>query len=308
MNTAIITGGNRGLGYECAKSIGKMRDWRLLIACRDPQKAETEIATLRQQTGNSNIIAMKLDLASLISIDSFINEVQFSNWYPITTLICNAGLQIVSETQYTQDGFEMTFGVNHLGHYLLVNRLLENMARPGRILFVSSGTHDPKMKTGMPEPEYTNARLLTFPPKLASQDPTTLGRKRYTTSKLANIFTTYEMTRRLKRAGKDAITVNAFDPGMMPGTGLARDYNPLMRLAWKFVLPMLTYIRPGVNRVEVSGANLAYLATNPELENVTGKYFVGRKSVPSSLESYDEDKAYELWETSKDLVGLERTI
>jgi NAD(P)-dependent dehydrogenase (short-subunit alcohol dehydrogenase family) len=190
------------------------------------------------------------------------------------------------------------------GPLLLVNRLLNSMDPSARILFVSSGTHDPATKSGMPEPEYTNARLLAFPPQAKQEDPAATGRKRYTTSKLANVFSTYELARRLKDKDLDTITVNAFDPGMMPGTGLARDYHPVARFAWKFVLPVLTFILPGVNRVADSRADLAYLAAAPELNGITGKYFVGRKMTASSNESYNREKAFELWETSAKLVGL----
>jgi len=308
MNTAIITGGNRGLGFECARTLAKLHDWRLIIACRDPQTAGAALENLRQKTGNQMIEAMQLDLASLESINSFAEKVQTSNLAPIQALICNAGIQVVSGTQYTQDGFEMTFGVNHLGHYLLVNRLLDCMDQAGRIIFVSSGTHDPVQKSGMPVPEYTNARLLAFPAKWEKENPGVTGRRRYTTSKLANIYTTYELSRRLNEKGLVTITVNAFDPGMMPGTGLARDYNPLARFGWKFVLPVMTIFSPGINRVEDSGAALAYLATAPEFAGVSGKYFTSRKMAPSSSDSYNREKASELWKTSAELVGLAKHI
>ncbi|MDR3578108.1 MAG: SDR family NAD(P)-dependent oxidoreductase [Anaerolineaceae bacterium] len=308
MNTAIITGGNRGLGFECARTLAKMHDWRLIIACRNPQAAEAAIEALRRQTGNAMIEAMQLNLASLESVNNFAKKVRAATLPPIHALICNAGIQVISATQYTQDGFEITFGVNHLGHYLLVNRLLDCMDRAGRIIFVSSGTHDPAQKSGMPVPEFTNARLLAFPTNGEKEKTSTTGRRRYTTSKLANIYTSYELTRRLNERGLGGITVNAFDPGLMPGTGLARDYNPLARFAWKFVLPIMTIFSPGINRVEDSGADLAYLATAPELSGVSGKYFMGRKMVQSSSESYNREKALELWETSAELVGLANPI
>jgi NAD(P)-dependent dehydrogenase (short-subunit alcohol dehydrogenase family) len=305
MQSAIITGGNRGLGYECARSLAKMQDWRLIIACRNPEKAEAEIVDLRRQAGNSIVETWQLDLASLESVNNFANRVINSDLPPVQVLVCNAGLQVVSGTQYTRDGFELTFGVNHLGHFLLVNRLLDHMDPAGRIIFVSSGTHDPALKTGMPVPQFTTAKMLAFPPQAQDENAGEIGRRRYTTSKLANILTTYELARRLKDQGKVSITANAFDPGLMPGTGLARDYNPIMRFGWKFILPILTAFRPGINRVEDSGAAMAYLASSPELNGISGKYFVGKKIMPSSVESYDRKKAVELWETSQELVGYQ---
>jgi light-dependent protochlorophyllide reductase len=304
MNNVVITGGNRGLGLECARVLAQAHDWRVIVACRDPQQAESALANLRRESNHSMIEAWELDLASLDSVNKFADKIQTSTLH-LQALVCNAGTQIVSETQYTRDGFEMTFGVNHLGHFLLANRLLDCLDSSARIIFVSSDTHDPAQKTGMPEPQYTNARLLAFPPQVQEADLTTVGRRRYTTSKLANVFTTYELARRLKQQRRK-ITVNVFNPGLMPGTGLARDYSPLLRFAWNYVLPLLDRIRFGSNRVQNSGAALAYLITAPELEHTSGKYFSGKQMLLSSQESYDLAKANELWKTSAKLVGLDR--
>jgi len=308
MKTVIITGGNRGLGVECARVLAQNKDWHIVIACRDPQHAQPAVNQLRERSGSQQIEARELDLASLKSINTFVDEFQKSDLPPLGALVCNAGLQVVSGTQRTQDGFEMTFGVNHLGHYLLVNQLLACLTPPARIVFVSSGTHDPAMKTGMGDPAYTDARRLAYPTENDGADPLRVGRVRYTTSKLANVFATYELARRLETKQIKGITVNAFDPGMMPGTGLARDYNPFVRLAWKYLLPLLTYFGTGARRVEDSGAALARLVLDPQLAGTTSKYFSGMKIIPSSLESYDQAKAKELWETSAGLVGLARNL
>jgi len=308
MKTCVITGGNRGLGYECARALAREKDWTVVIACRDPRAGQAAVSRLHKLNANTNIAALKLDLASLASVNAFIASLQAGNLPPLGALVCNAGLQIVSGTKWTEDGFEMTFGVNHLGHYLLVHRLLESLIPPARILFVSSGTHDPALKTSMPAPEYRDARSLAFPNEIGGGDPEQIGGKRYTTSKLANIFTTYELARRLEARGIQGITVNAFDPGMMPGTGLARDHPLPVRLAWNYILPLLTLLRRSARPVEVSGAALARLVSDPELANTTGKFFSGTDMVPSSAESYDRDKAKELWETSAELVGLAQPL
>src|SRR5205807_7305075 len=107
----------------------------------------------------------------------------------------------------------------------------------------------------------------------------TAGRRAYTTSKLCNVMFAYELSRRLRAHGRGTITVNAFDPGLMPGTGLARDYGPAQRFIWNYALPALRFI-PGVNSANRSGRDLARLVLDPELESVSGKYFVGRKQDP----------------------------
>jgi len=200
----------------------------------------------------------------------------------------------VSGTELTEDGVEMTFGVNHLGHFALVQGLLGELAHPARILVVSSGTHDPSRHTGMPDPLYTSAADLAHPRAEQSAD----GRRRYTTSKLCNVLFGYELNRRLG----DGVTVNAFDPGLMPGSGLARDYPPLQRLVWRYLLPALRVL-PGVRSTRTSGRYLATLVNDARFDGVSGEYFDGLRPIRSSADSYDRGKALDLWETSERLLA-----
>lgn len=154
----------------------------------------------------------------------------------------------------------------------------------------------------MPEPIYDNAEFLAFPYK---SEVTLSGTQRYTTSKLCNIYCTYEPYDRIKQTGKN-ISVNAFNPGMMPGTGLAQDYSLFARLAWKYILPVLTIFKRNVNTVSKSGRALASLVTNAGFENVAGKYFDGTRQINSSKLSYDIKNRKDLWRTSVKLVGLKQ--
>lgn len=310
--TVIVTGGSQGLGYQAAKNVAAAGDgWHVVVAGRSEEKVAEAVGRMRAESGNPRVVGMVLDLASLRSVRSFAEAFAArEDLPPLGALVCNAGLQVVSGTTYTEDGFETTFGVNHLGHFLLVNLLLEHTVSPARIVFVSSGTHDPKQRTGMPAPRYLGAKALAWPerypdPDAGDEGAGVVGRRRYTTSKLANLYAAYELARRSTGSG---ITSNAFDPGFMPGTGLARDYGPAARFVSDRVLPLL---RPvfgifGMNThtVEASGKALARLVTDPELENVSGRYFEGEKEVRSSELSYDRKNAAELWETSAELVGL----
>ncbi|NLP98380.1 alanine-phosphoribitol ligase, partial [Mycobacterium tuberculosis] len=126
-------------------------------------------------------------------------------------------------------------------------------------------------------------------------------RRRYTTSKLCNVLFTYELDRRLDH-GEQGVMVNAFDPGLMPGSGLARDYPPILRLAYRLLSPMLRVL-PFVHSTRVSGEHLAALAVDPRFAGVTGQYFAGAKAIRSSAESYDRAKALDLWETSERLLA-----
>ncbi|MHC5759814.1 SDR family NAD(P)-dependent oxidoreductase [Nostoc sp.] len=314
--TVIITGGNKGLGYYCAKAIATLDpNSHVIIASRNQKEAALSVKRLIAQTGNKSIEALPLDLASTPSIRTFVKDFAAGNRPPLCAIVCNAGIQVVTGTTYTEDGFETTFGVNHLGHFLLVNLLLRHLVSPARIVFVTSGTHfpnsSPNQTLSMPSPEYRNAKLLAFPDLASTQkeeDAYTIGRRRYTTSKLCNILCAYELSHRLQFQGystqQHPITVNTFDPGLMPGTGIIRDYDLIKRFAWTFLLPGFCLFAPYVNTPNKSGKDLAKLILDPEFAGVTGKYFVGLRQVPSSQESYDRKKALELWETSIELVNL----
>jgi NAD(P)-dependent dehydrogenase (short-subunit alcohol dehydrogenase family) len=271
----------------------------VVLAARDVRRAERASAEIAAQTGNPNVDAAELDLASLRSVRRFAAEYLAGSRPPTGAIVCNAGIQIIAGLTFTEDGIETTFQVNHLGHFLLVSLLRGSLVRSGRVIFVSSGTHDPDKAPGMPAPRYTSAEALAHPPSDAGNGAGLEGRRRYTTAKLCNLLCTYELARRLDR---DA-TATAFDPGLMPGTGLARDYGPVQRFAWQYVMPALTPFVPGINTAARSGGNLARLAVDPALDGVTGAYCVGRRPAGSSAESYDRRKAIELWEASERLLG-----
>jgi NAD(P)-dependent dehydrogenase (short-subunit alcohol dehydrogenase family) len=319
--TAIITGANVGLGYACARALledaSGPSPWNVVLACRDPVRAQEAVERLRQaaQAAGSaaRVEAMRLDLASLRSVREFANEVgqrlDAGDLPPVHALVCNAGVQSGGKQTFTADGFESTFGVNHLGHFLLVNLLLPRLAAPARVVVVSSGTHDPAKKTGVPAPAWTAPMALAkgeLGPLAAEDAPRKRGQRSYATSKLANVLFSYELARRLP-AG---VTVNAFDPGLMPGTGLVRDGSAPLRFLWHQVLPRIlpllrNLISPNIHTPAESGAALARLVVDPALEGASGKYFEGIREIPSSVESYDSARGKELWQASAALTGLD---
>lgn len=293
--TAIITGASSGLGLECARALLRSDPaWHLALPVRDAGRGAEAV---RQLGEPQRCTVMPMDLASLASVRTFTEAVRESGLPPLRAVVCNAGVQVVSGTERTRDGIEMTFGVNHLGHFALVHGLLDTLARPARIVVVSSGTHDPSKHTGMPAPRYTSAADLAHPGEGPAADD---GRRRYTTSKLCNVLFTYELDRRLGSGG-DGVTVNAFDPGLMPGSGLARDYPPLQKFAWRYLLPALRVL-PNVRSTRTSGRYLAALAGDARYAGVSGEYFAGLRPIKSSPDSYDRDKAHDLWQTSERLA------
>ncbi|HEX3545274.1 MAG TPA: SDR family NAD(P)-dependent oxidoreductase [Mycobacterium sp.] len=293
--TAIITGASSGLGLECARALlASDPSWHLMLAVRDPARGAEAVARL---AAPDRCTIADLDLASLRSVRAFVQGVRDTPLPPVHAVVCNAGVQVVSGAEVTDDGVEMTFGVNHLGHFAMMTGILDDLARPARIVVVSSGTHDPAKHTGMPEPRYTSAADLARPQADGSAAD---GRRRYTTSKLCNVLFAYELDRRLGH-GAQGVTVNSFDPGLMPGSGLARDYPPLQRLAWRYLLPALRVL-PAVRSTRTSGRYLAALVNDAQFDGVTGEYIDGRKSIRSSADSYDSAKALDLWATSERLM------
>ena len=246
---------------------------------------------------------MPLDLARQSSVRQLVEALGARLLPPLGAVVCNAGTQIVRGLVLTEDGYETTFAVNHLGHFLLVNRLLPSLAAGARVVFVASGTHDPAQRTGMPAPRLGTIHDLARPAAADFADPGLAGRRAYTTSKLCNVLCTNELARR-RASARRPILVNAFDPGLMPVSGLARDYGALSRFGWRFVLPALRLFASNVHSVEASGKTLAGLVLDPRLEGISGKYFVGDRQAQSSVESYDEARAAALWNVSAELVGL----
>ncbi|HUI25467.1 MAG TPA: SDR family NAD(P)-dependent oxidoreductase, partial [Candidatus Kryptonia bacterium] len=230
----LVTGGNSGIGFECARELAR-NGWAVLIASRDRATSKAAVERIARESGGESIAEMGLDLGSIESVRRFANDIEAKN-IPLQALICNAGLQMSGARRASSDGFELTFAVNHLGHFLLTNLLLERLHAhaPSRIVIVASGVHDPKMRTGMPHAAVTDIETLaaTGGPRPGQFN----GRLAYVNSKLCNLWFTYELVRRIEAAGfsTDArrLTVNAYDPGLVPGSGLARDYPAALRFIW----------------------------------------------------------------------------
>ncbi len=310
--TVLITGGNANLGYECAKTIAASSpDYHVVLACRNPKAADAAANQLKISTNNPTVSSISLDLASLDSVKScaetLVGQVTTRTLPPLTAIIANAGIQFGDQLRATPGGVEETFAVNHLGHFALINQLLPHLQPNGRIVIVSSGTHRNHPREfwaaamGVPAPLFITAEAVATGTATGSLTGIMLNRQRYATSKLCNLLFTYELNRRLNERGLP-VTVNAFDPGLMPGTNLARDNSPAIVWAWHNVLPIMT-VFSGVNRVETSGQNLARLVLDTSLAGVSGQYFEGEKAVASSVESQDRAKQQDLWRVSVALTG-----
>lgn len=303
IKSVVITGATSGLGLETAKVLAGQPGWQVVVACRNASGSGPAIDAIRAVAKNP-VIVVELDLASLKSVEAFGAAFDASGAAPLGALIDNAGLQDVGGIQRTVDGLERTYGVNHVAHFALTERLLPKMVEGGRIVVVSSGTHDPAQKSGMPYPEYRDLSELVAGASGTRGDMRE-GQIRYTTSKLLNVYFARELARRCERSGDArvrSIRVASIDPGLMPATGLARDYSPVLRWVSKHLLPLLRFFIPNVNTVEVSAARLAALVTEPSPSWSSGAYFSMGKPISPSVEALDDSRAAALWSQTEDLI------
>ena len=282
---AVLTGATSGLGRATAQAIARTPGWSVVLAGRDPARGD-ELA--RQLGGDAGVVP--LDLAALASVRAAAAALA-ERHAPVSALVLNAGLQVTRATRASQDGYELTFAVNHLGHFLLTELLRPHLTPDARIAVVSSGTHwGTWAKSGpFPRPRWDDPRKLAQPRDASGQEA-------YATSKLANVYFAYEAARRYP-----GIAVNAFDPGLMPATGLARDYPAPVRALNRALAPLVSRL-PFAARPEESAAALARLVTDPDLASLTGRYVERGHEEPSSPASYDRERARQLWEASVELV------
>ncbi|KFY28237.1 hypothetical protein V491_00559 [Pseudogymnoascus sp. VKM F-3775] len=296
--SAIITGGTVNLGYYAALEIARQHpDWLVVVCSRSDSEyaAESINKTLKQ----ANTIFLSLDLSDTKKVRAFATKWSSKSYPPIQALLLNAALQFPNEVVLNPEGIESTFAISHVGHALMFHLLVPHLATNARIVITSSGTHDPAMKSGLPDANYISAEQLAHPPPTIAKKE---GTQHYTNSKLANIIWTYALHQRLnEQVAERGLAVNAFDPGLMPGSGLAREYGPVFRFAWHKVMPKITPVlkvlfTPNIHKPSESGASLARYAISDKLSGVSGKYFEGDKEIKSSPPSYDEKKWDDLWE------------
>ncbi|MBP7688567.1 MAG: SDR family oxidoreductase [Thermoflexales bacterium] len=275
----LVTGANRGIGKAIALGLAQ-RGATVIIVCRDRERGEAARQEIRSSSGNPAVHVMLADLASLASVREL--AVSFQKSYQhLHVLINNAGVAKVQRT-LTVDGYETTFAVNHLAPFLLTNLLSEALqaSAPARIVNVSSLVH----KWGKMDFDDVQGETRY------DMD------KAYNQSKLANVLFTNELARRLAGTG---VSVNSMEPGMT-ATDFGREYTGFkgfMNRAW----------RPFMVTPEQAAETAIYLATSPEVADLSGQHFVKSRAVKSSKVSYDQDVAHRLWEVSARLTGLAGT-
>ena len=281
--TVVITGGNAGIGKESAIAIASMGA-RVIFTSRDAQRGADALSEVKERSGSTNVELLSLDLASLASIRSFATTVM-SATNRIDVLLNNAGL-LQTQRSMTVDGFETTFGVNHLGHFLLTDLLGGMLAktakefRESRVVVVASNAHK-FARNGVNFDDLERRKNYS-------------GMGVYGESKLANILFANELAKRLSGSG---VTANSLHPGYV-ASRFGRD-GDTGRLDWAVALgAQLFAISP-----EKGAATSVFVATDQSTATASGGYYEKSRLKKPTSQALDTDAQKRLWEVSAELVN-----
>ncbi|XP_051149330.1 short-chain dehydrogenase TIC 32 B, chloroplastic-like [Andrographis paniculata] len=287
--TAIITGATSGIGAETARVLAK-RGARLVLPARSLKAAEETRGRIVAEFPDSEVIVMGLDLSSLDSVRRFAAGFLSLN-LPLNILINNAG-KFSYEHAVTEDGVEMTFATNYLGHFLLTKLLVKKMVETakesgvqGRIVNVSSSIHS----------WFSSGDMLSYLSKITLNKSEYDGTRAYALSKLANVLHTNELARRLKEMEAN-VTVNCVHPGIVR-TRLTRDREGLITDLVFFLASKL------LKTIPQAAATTCYVATDPRLANVSGRYFSDCNEGSTSKLGSSSAEALRLWTASDIMVS-----
>jgi NAD(P)-dependent dehydrogenase (short-subunit alcohol dehydrogenase family) len=278
----IVTGANSGIGKVAARELAKMGATVVLV-CRSRDKGEAAQQKIKAVSGNNAVDLLLADLSSQQSIHQLVEQFK-AKYSQLHVLLNNAGAMFPSRRE-SVDGVEMSLAVNAIAPFLLSNLLLDILqaSSPSRIVNVNSGAH--------------LSGKIDFDDLQSTKKYGGLSLQAYSQSKLASLLVTYELARRLKGT---QVTVNALHPGFV-ATSIAENaahasLKPIMSRLTRFM---------GINEEEGAKTSI-YLASSPEVEGVSGKYFVKSVPVASSKLSYDEALQKRMWEVSEELTKTDR--
>jgi NAD(P)-dependent dehydrogenase (short-subunit alcohol dehydrogenase family) len=294
MKTIVMTGGTSGIGLAAVQQIVKAPDVRILLGARGTNPTDCE--------------SLPLDLARLSSVRSFAAGIEKKlGGSRIDALVLNAGTQAGNFGQSTDDGYETTFAVNHLAHYLLLRLLMPKLASGAIVVITTSNLHDPRTNPMAP-PEHAEARKLARGQiELNKDSPGSRSAMRaYAASKLCNILTAYALASS-GFARQRELRVIAFNPGLTPGTNLFRNHGLAFRALFSVFVPLLSPFRQ-INTLAGGGALLGSLVLGRAVAPI-GRIYASqvrrRLTWPDPSELVRESTVSEkLWRDSATLVGL----
>jgi retinol dehydrogenase-14 len=281
MNSKIclVTGASSGIGKATALGLAKMGA-TVVMVCRDASKGQAALADIRQKSGSNLVDLLLADLSSQAEIHRLASEYR-SKYQHLHVLINNAGVYY-TKRHVTVDGLEAMFAVNYIARFLLTNLLLDiiKSSAPARIINVA-GAYHAKGK-------------INFDDLQGEKDFD--GQRANHQSKLADVLFTYELARRLEGTG---VTVNCLHPGMVATDLIDKDKD--FPLFFKYLYKLS---RPLMKSPAKGAVTSIHLASSPEVEGITGQYFVNKKISQSSPESHDRELAKQLWKVSEELTNL----
>mmetsp|Transcript_10409 Transcript_10409/g.14700 ORF Transcript_10409/g.14700 Transcript_10409/m.14700 type:complete len:424 (+) Transcript_10409:164-1435(+) len=264
----VVTGASSGLGLNCAATLAKTGRYYVIMACRDTDKGKRVAKEMEMPDGSYTV--MKLELANLQSVRDFVSNLKaFKSARPLTHLVCNAAVYKPKDPNpaWTDDGFEMSMGVNHLGHFLLVNLLLDDMkkAKGARVCIVGSITGNTNTVGGglvYPQADLGNLSGLEQgmqkPISMADGKPF-FGAKAYKDSKVCNMMTVSELNRRYHDS--TGIVFSSMYPGCIAETALFREKRPWFRKAFPW---FMKYVTGGYVGEQEAGERLAQVIDDPQ--------------------------------------------
>jgi NAD(P)-dependent dehydrogenase (short-subunit alcohol dehydrogenase family) len=275
--TVLITGGTGGIGRAAAIGLSSMGA-RVGITGRDRARAEAAAAAIARESGNPAIDIFVADMSSQADVRRLAGEVLAA--YPRLDVLLNNVGGFWAHRHVTADGLEHTFALNHLAPFLLTSLLLDRLIAnaPARIVTVSSGAQ--------------SMGKIDFDDLMGERKYS--GQQAYNQSKLANVMFTYELATRLEGSG---VTATVLHPGVT-STGFGAED---MARGWG---PLIALMRPFMKSPERGAETPIHLASSPEADGVSGRYFADRKPKKSNASSYDTATTRRLWDVSADLVGL----
>ncbi len=270
--TMLVTGCNSGLGQEAMRVLA-LRGARVVGTARTQEKAKAACDAVKGQT-----VPLTCELSDPASVQACVEAVK-SQGIKLDAIICNAGIMALPKLEKAH-GYELQFFTNHIGHFILVTGLLEQLTEAGRVVMLSSDAHLQAPKGGIQFDNLDGSKSYS-------------DFRAYGQSKIANILFAKELARRFAGTKK---TANAVHPGVIQ-TNLARHVNPFIAFALAVAEPLL------MKSVAQGAATEVYVATNPKLSDVSGQYFVNSNVAKPRSDANDEALAKKLWEVSEKIVA-----